>query len=450
VIRRSATSVSFYTAYDGIQWGDMTAGIYDASFGAKKLIHRHVWQRLPYYARRRVLFAATSALAPRPTPRARPNTPFIVVGPLRTASGLGQSARLCYEALRMAGFEVRGIDLTSTLMQPVDFPSFEWIDGWSCIGPGTLIIHVNAPFLALAMAQLGTRVRDKFVVGYWAWELPCVPDEWSQGIPFAHEIWVPSRFVADAVQPIASGRVVRILPHPVALRPMKASKKRPPGDGVFRVLSVFNAASSFARKNPLATVSAFRAAFGNDQNTHLTIKVSNLSTFKDGARVLAAAVDGCSNISVLTEVMDPLQLETLYAEADVLLSLHRAEGFGLTMAEAMLRAMPVIATNWSGNVDFLNEVTGVPITYNLVPAIDPQGTYHHPSMMWAEPDFIAAAMALRRLRADPAVRARLGAKAAKYARQTWTAGVYGSAIRAFLGNVGRAGAMSSELRHAAL
>jgi glycosyltransferase involved in cell wall biosynthesis len=426
-----------------------TTGIYGASFGAKKLIHRHVWQRLPYHARRRVLFAATSAVAPRPSARARPNAPFIVVGPLRTASGLGQSARLCYEALRMAGFDVRGIDLTSTLMQPVDFPSFEWIDGWSCLGPGTLIIHVNAPFLALALAQLGTRVRDKFVVGYWAWELPSVPDEWSQGIPFVHEIWVPSRFVADAVQPIASGRAVRVLPHPVALRPMRASNQRPLVDGVFRVLSVFNAASSFARKNPLATVRAFRAAFGNDQGAHLTIKVSNLSTFKDGARVLAEAVGGCPNISVLTEAMDPLQLETLYAQADVLMSLHRAEGFGLTMAEAMLRAVPVIATNWSGNVDFLNEVTGVPIAYSLRPAIDPQGTYNHPSMMWAEADSSAAAMAVRRLRADPALRARLGAEAAKYARQIWSAAAYGSATRTFLGIVGGAGVASSERLHAA-
>jgi glycosyltransferase involved in cell wall biosynthesis len=411
----------------------MTTGVYDASFGAKKLIHRHVWQRLPYLTRRRVLFAATGVIAPRPTVGARPSEPIIVVGPFRTASGLGQSARLCHDALRLAGFEVRGIDVTSILMQPEDYSSFEWVDGWSCLGQGTLIIHVNAPFIALAMARLGTRVRDKFVVGYWAWELPRVPEEWSRGIPFVHEIWVPSRFVADAVQPIALGRAVRVLPHPVALRPLKASRQRPSRDDVFRVLSVFNVASGFARKNPLASVRAFRAAFRNDESAHLTLKVSNLATFKEGARALAEAVEGCSNISVLDEVVDPLELETLYLEADVLMSLHRSEGFGLTLAEAMLRGLPVVATDWSGNVDFLTEMTGVPTTYRLLPAKDPQRTYDQPDIMWAEADVNAAAKALWRLRADPALRTRLGTEAARYARQTWSAAAYGSATRTYLG-----------------
>jgi glycosyltransferase involved in cell wall biosynthesis len=426
-----------------------TTGAYDASFGAKKLLHRHVWQRLPYLTRRRVLIAATSAVAPRPTTGARPSEPIIVVGPLRTASGLGQSARLCYDALRLAGFEVRGIDLTSTLMQPEDYPSFEWVDGRSCLGEGTLIIHVNAPFLALAMAQLGTRIRDKFVVGYWAWELPQVPEEWSRGIPFVHEIWVPSRFVADAVQPIALHRSVRVLPHPVALRPLQAWRERPTRDGVFRVLSVFNAASGFARKNPLATVKAFRRAFDNDQSAHLTIKVSNISTFKEGARALAEAVEGCSNISVLDEIVDPMELERLYNEADVLMSLHRAEGFGLTLAEAMLRGLPVVATNWSGNVDFLTERNGVPVTYSLLPATDPQRTYDHPDMMWAEADVTAAARALRRLRADPGLRTRLGAEAARYARNAWSAVAYGSATRSYLG-IGGAAATSNVRLHAAI
>jgi glycosyltransferase involved in cell wall biosynthesis len=419
------------------------------TLGAKKLIHRHVWQRLPYHTRRKVLFAATAAVAPRPTATAQPSAPYIVVGPFRTASGLGQSARLCYEALRLAGLDVRAIDVTSTLMQPQDYPSFQWLDGWSCLGAGTLIIHVNAPFLALVMAQLGSRVRDKFVVGYWAWELPRVPEEWLQGIPCVHEIWVPSRFVADAVLPIASGRPVCVLPHPVAWRPVKASNVRRPETDVFRVLSIFNVASGFARKNPLATVRAFRAAFGNDQGAHLTIKVSNASTFKEGARALSKAVDGCSNISVVDETVEPLELESLYIQADVLMSLHRAEGFGLTLAEAMLRGLPVVATNWSGNTDYLNEVRGVPIDYSLVPAIDRQGTYNHPKMVWAEADLNAAAMVLRRLRADPALRTRLGAEAARYARQTWSAEAYASAMRSHLGVAAGAGSMSREQRHVA-
>jgi glycosyltransferase involved in cell wall biosynthesis len=421
-----------------------TTGAYGVSFGAKQLVHRHVWQRLPYLTRRRLLFAATGVIAPRPNVVAQPSEPIIVVGPFRTATGLGQSARLCYDALRLTGVEVRGIDLTSTLMQPENYSSFEWVDGWSCLGRGTLVIHVNAPFIALAMARLGSCARGKFVVGYWAWELPRVPEEWSLGVPFVHEIWVPSQFVADAVQPIARGRAVRVLPHPVAIRP-NSSRERLRQDGVFKVLSVFNSASGFARKNPLATVRAFRRAFDHDQGAHLTIKASNLSTFKEGARALAEAVEGRSNISVLDEIINPSELDTLYTEADVVMSLHRAEGFGLTLAEAMLRGLPVVATDWSGNIDFLTEMTGAPIAYSLLPAKDPQRTYHYPDMTWAEADVNAAAKALWRLRADPGLRTRLGTEAARYSRQTWSAAAYGSAVRTYLG-IGGALASSSVRR----
>src|SRR3954447_17650855 len=108
----------------------------------KQILHRSVWQRLPYRVRRKVLFSASTIAAPKPSPDARPSTPLIVVGPLRTASGIGQAARLSYQALQQAGLDVRGIDLTQALMQPLDHTSFEWLDGRSCQGVGTLIVHV--------------------------------------------------------------------------------------------------------------------------------------------------------------------------------------------------------------------------------------------------------------------------------------------------------------------
>jgi glycosyltransferase involved in cell wall biosynthesis len=121
---------------------------------------------------------------------------------------------------------------------------------------------------------------------------------------------------------------------------------------------------------------------------------------------------GASNVELLGSTMDEAGIDALLARADVVLSLHRAEGLGLVIAEAMQRGLPVIATNWSGNTDFLSPATGMPIRYDLVPVDDPQGNYRDASMLWANPDVDAAAAALRILRGDPELRTKLGAAAA--------------------------------------
>jgi glycosyltransferase involved in cell wall biosynthesis len=360
--------------------------------------------------------------------------PVIVAGALRNASGLGESARLCHDALKPSGPPVFGIDLTVGLMQPLDHPDFAFTDGRMHEGPGTLIVHVNSPLMPLAMWRLGRRlVRDKYVIGYWAWELPDVPADWRYGIPFVHEIWVPSAFTADAVREIAGERPVRVIPHPVALRGPATIPRAPRPNRPFTALLIFNMASSFARKNPLATIAAFRIAFGDDPSTRLIIKTSNGQNFPNGISWIEDAIDKANNIVFIDKTMSAGEIDALYFESDVVISLHRSEGFGLTIAEAMLRGRPVVATNWSGNVDFLCGDNGLPIPWQLAAAGDPQETYQHPSMMWADADVDAAAEALRRLRDDPELVRQLGAAAAAYAARAWGAQGYAESVRRCLG-----------------
>jgi len=399
----------------------------------KRFLHRHLWQRLPHASRRYAFFRIIDLLAPRPTPNADARHPVIVVGTFRTASGLGESARLCHDALASAGLPVRGIDVTATMMHPEDFAGFEFEDGQACAGPGTLIIHVNAPLTPLAMLRLGRVVRDKRIIGYWAWELPRLPDEWHRGRLFVHEIWAPSRFTAEAILPFAQGRPVRVVPHPVAVRHRQGVRRRDSPQPFFTVLTIFNTTSTFARKNPCAAIKAFRLAFGNDPATRLIVKTANLSFFPQGLGLIKEAASSAKNIIVIDKTMNTAEIAELYDEADVVMSLHRSEGFGLTLAEAMLRGLPVIATNWSGNVDFLSPATGIPVPYRLIPAEDPQGTYHYPDAVWADADIDAAAAALCRLRQDPALRNRLGAQAAQFATRTWSAEAYASSVRQHLG-----------------
>jgi glycosyltransferase involved in cell wall biosynthesis len=406
-----------------------------SSFAASlpSLVHRVVWQRLPHAWRRSVAFSLANLLAPRIAANIEPNIeqggPIVVVGSLQTASGLGQSARLCYEALKALGLPVYAIDISRMLMQPDDGVAFDFVDGRSLSGPANLILHVSGPLMPLAMLGLPRKlVQCSRVIGYWAWELPKLPADWCYGGRFVHEIWVPSTFTANALAELAHDLPIRIVPHPIAIGGITRRAAAWGANKPFVVLTMFDMASSTARKNPLGAIKAFKAAFGGDPEARLVIKCANLACFPDGERELRSHCPLGGNVVLLEAFLDRSSLEALYAEADAVISLHRSEGFGLILAEAMLRGLPVVATDWSGNTDFLSEATGMPIGYQLVPAVDPQNTYDFPETVWAEPNITQAAQALRDLRKDPERGRELGEKAAAFAAAAFGLAAYAEAI----------------------
>jgi glycosyltransferase involved in cell wall biosynthesis len=258
-------------------------------------------------------------------------------------------------------------------------------------------------------------VHRKRVIAHWFWELPRIPKDWSLAIPLVHEVCVNTTFVRDAISPIASGRPLHVVPYPLVFdgTPRAVHRNR----GVFTVLIIFNMASSFARKNPCAAIAAFRQAFGDDPSARLLVKYINAEVWPEGLRQMQAATGGAANIELAGEVLDRAAMDALYDRADVVLSLHRAEGLGLLIAEGMLRGLPAVATNWSGSVDFLSRETGVPVGYTLVPVNDPQGKYTDAGARWAEANIGEAAVALRALRSDAVWRRSLGHAAAAHAAE---------------------------------
>jgi glycosyltransferase involved in cell wall biosynthesis len=365
------------------------------------------------------------------TAKAEAKGPIIIVGMLRHASGLGAAARACHDALKHAGLPVYGIDLTTKLMHEVNDPGFQFDDGRHLLGQGTVFLHVIGPLLPLAMTYLGRSfVRHKHIVAHWFWELPTIPNDWSAAVPLLHGICVNTTFVRDAIRPIAGGRPLHVVAYPLVYD--GAPRKVHQGGETFTVLVVFNIASSFARKNPCAAIGAFRQAFGDDPTARLVVKYMNGDAWPEGVRQIEHAAAGAGNIELTGKVLDRAGMDELYDRADVVLSLHRAEGLGLLIAEGMLRGLPAVATNWSGSVDFLTRDTGVPVGYTLVPVNDPQGKYVDGSARWAEADINEAAAALRALRGDAAWRQRLGRAAAAHAAEFFRAERY---VRHVFGSV---------------
>jgi len=334
---------------------------------------------------------------------------------MRVPSGLGEGARLSYLALTAQGLNPAAIDVGPALMQPtsIQFP----VSTATILpaGPGTVILHVNGPLMPLALLQLGRRfVIGKRIIAYWSWELPQLPDEWRMALPFFHEVWVPSRFTAQAVAPLL-GATPRVVTHPlVAAEPMQSGKppwRRPSGCS-FAVLTMFDMASSFSRKNPIGAVLAFRKAFDGIAGCRMVIKLSNGEAFAEGEKALRTTIGDCENIDIICDTITRGELTALYAQCDAVISMHRAEGFGLLMAEAMLHGLPVVATGWSGNMDYMTQENSCPVDFKLISARDTQFTYEHPAMHWADPDIDDAANQLMRLYHNRFWAAKIGQQAA--------------------------------------
>jgi len=373
---------------------------------------RRLWQRLPQNTRTQILFDVSRIVAPQPDARPCGGLPLGIAGLFSTASGVGEGARLAYASLDAAGYAPAAFDLS---------PSFGQVELTKTAlrrtlapGAGSLIVHHNGPYLPHALWALGrSRVRGRRIIGYWAWELPRLPENWQFSFRYLHEIWVPSAFTRDAVA-AATNKPVHVVPHPlpsVTATPNMRARLGLPADAMV-VLNVFHLGSAFARKNPLAAIAAFRKAFGDAPDRLLAIKLIDNGA-QWARRELDAAIAGAGNIRLIEGMLPEADMAGLMAAADIVISLHRSEGFGLVPAQAMALGKPVVATAWSGNLDFMHRNNSALVSYSLIPVHDPEGAFKSGEQNWADANVEEAAAWLRRLADDADLRANLGAAAAR-------------------------------------
>lgn len=332
-----------------------------------------------------------------------------LAGYARAEMGVGESVRAAAKALRAAGLETalygveahpkyRASDLSAgNLAASLPFP--------------VTVLYVNADQTAAVLTELGARLAStRYRIGVWAWELEEFPERWAGAFELLDEVWAPSEFCRAAVAAVSPKPVLRF-PHAIEPLPPASFSRQALGlsEASFTALYVFDAMSVVARKNPLAAVAAFRRAFTPGDDASLILKVSHAEAAPEAIAELKAACSG-ARITVIDRVMDRGELSSLMQHADVILSLHRSEGFGLTLAEAMSAGKTVICTGYSGNMDFTLPGSALLVDYTLV-AVGEGNEPYDAAAVWAEPDVEHAAALLRQAWMDPAMRARIGEEA---------------------------------------
>jgi glycosyltransferase involved in cell wall biosynthesis len=380
-----------------------------------------LWRLLPVKARRRAFAITASLLCPRPTPASETELGAITVaGFLRSTTSLGEGARLCLTALSEAGYEVRFVDVGAGFGQ-TDYPDARFPGSPAAPGGGPLIIHANPQMLPLAYLTVGRRLlRGKYIIGYFVWELATIPRAWQKMLDLVHEIWVPSEFSKQAFTR-ATNKPVHVVPHPLAAGDRLKLNNRAQRftrdqfripSRAFAALAMQHMGSTLSRKNMIGTIRAFKQAFGSAADRVLVLKLADMDQWPKAATRIRNEIGSATNIMLLEGKLSTEEMLGLIGCCDSILSLHRAEGFGMVLAEAMLLGKAVIATRWSGNLEFMTDENSALINYSLVPVFDEDAhLYVDKNLRWAEPDIMDAAAWLRRLASDPELRRSIGDRA---------------------------------------
>jgi glycosyltransferase involved in cell wall biosynthesis len=342
-----------------------------------------------------------------------------VVGYVDAASGLGERARELVACLRAAGSDVS------------IWPA-EGVDPPPPVRTTTIAVVTAVQLAAVRDRVPAPFERAERTIGYFFWELAEVPDEQQWGIGLVDEIWAPTEFVRDAYA-AATNAPVRIARLPIA----EPSVPVVNGDGVedrpFTFLASFDHLSVMERKHPIGVIEAFRRAFPEaDTSVRLVVKSINGEQRPAAVDRLRAAVEADSRIDLREQMLGPDDQIALLAQADAFVSLHRSEGLGLHLAEAMWLGTPVIATAYSGNLDLMDDGCAALVHHTMVPVSHGDGAYPE-SASWADPDLDHAAVLMRRMVDDEGWRRELIAAARQRMESQPSRAEAGAALMALLG-----------------
>lgn len=371
--------------------------------------------------------------------------PTVLVGHPFAPIGMGEHLRSTFRALRSAQVDVRIVDVYGIPNPDIGLRTELEPFLTDRIGPGTAIFCINGDEIEPILAHLGDRAVGGPRIVYPLWELPRYPEEWARQLERFDEVWSTSAYTAAGIA-ASVNLPVRHLPLATQPRAPQPLGRRAFGipESCYAFLTFFDFQSYIERKNPRAAVEALRltVAARPDADLCLVVKVGGAAARPEQYEAFAEEIRPFGDrLVVLDTPMHDAQVKALHICCDAFVSLHRCEGFGLGLAEAMCFGKPVIGTGYSGNMDFMTPDTAHLVSYRLVSV--PDNAYPHATgQVWAEPDVAQAAAFMVGLVDDPAAGRALGVSASRHIRQHFSYRAAGLRYAEILRNVGAFGAVS--------
>jgi len=317
-----------------------------------------------------------------------------IAGFLRAQLGIGQIARRVREAVDATGIPSSLWPVALTLSASDPTVSLE---PPRAIYPVTIAV-INADLFDQWRTGTGAIFEETYTVASWAWETSDLPPQFHEEIAHVDELWVISQFIADNFRRHTD---IPVYVLPTTVTPQQSSRSANGDNETPYFFFAFDYFSSIERKNPFALVDAFTRAFADGEGPRLVIKTVNAQFRPRERDRLHAAIAGRSDIELIERYLPESEVTDLIAGCAAYVSLHAAEGLGLTLLEAMFLGRPAVATAYSGNLDFMRDDTSYLVPFALVPI--PSGTEHYDHAgTWAAADVDAAAAILREIVADPA------------------------------------------------
>ncbi len=324
-----------------------------------------------------------------------------VVGYLDDALGVAEAARLYVDTLLAAGVPVR-----TTAVSPD--PDASGADVFTRAGrrpyagvqtgsePAFNLVCLNGEQLERFMVLGGSKVlAGRPSIGQWAWETDVLPASWSGAFRHLDEIWVNSTFVAENLGRVSPVPVL-VIPQGIVVPDISGAEQRLIRDQQFTFMFMMDFFSTLRRKNAPGLVDAFQRAFTPGEGPRLLLKTINAPFRPDAEQELRRAIGDRPDIDVVDGYLEPIEKAALLARADCYVSLHRSEGFGLTLAESMALGTPVIATAYSGNTDFMTDQNSYLVDWSPT-RVGPGDQIYPADGNWAEPDLDHAAEMMRRV-----------------------------------------------------
>ena len=354
-----------------------------------------------------------------------------LIGPLQKSSGLGQATRLSAETLRRTGLEANYVDFSLDNPAPVGMSSAT-VAGDPPRQARINLIHLNGETVPIALAYMPDVFNGAYNIGYFFWELSTPAPPQRLALELLDEVWVATEFGVSVYRGATATPVTNIgMAFDPIEEPTRAasraflSERLAVGPDTFVCVATFDSFSFLERKNPHGLTDAFLAAFDRDDDVALVLKTHNRDFVADAHqqhrwdRIVEIANDD-PRVILINETVKFEDLIRLKKGADAYLSLHRSEGWGFGLIEAMSIGTPVLATGYSGNVDFMRDDNSWLVDYDLVEPGPNEYIFVERGQVWAAPRLESAVAQLRAMRADVGERERRAARARRFVHETYS------------------------------